>query len=167
MPDRAATILSVIAAMARNRVIGVNNTLPWRLPEDLKHFKALTMGHAIVMGRKTFESIGKPLPGRATVIVTRDPDYRAPGCISAASIDAAIGACAGETEIFFVGGAELYAQVLPRADRLYLTEIQADYAGDAWFPIFDRGQWEEAARDRRVSPEGLAYDFVTYLRSRR
>ncbi|MBM4180575.1 MAG: dihydrofolate reductase [Betaproteobacteria bacterium] len=164
MPDRAAPILSVIAAMARNRVIGVNNTLPWRLPEDLKHFKALTMGHPIIMGRKTFESIGKPLPGRTTVIVTRDSGYRVEGCLTATSIDAAIAACAGEPEIFFVGGAELYAQVLPRADRLYLTEIQADYAGDAWFPAFDRDAWEETARDRRVNPDGLGYDFVTYRR---
>ncbi|KAF0100661.1 MAG: dihydrofolate reductase [bacterium] len=164
MPDRATPILSVIAAMARNRVIGVNNTLPWRLPEDLKHFKALTMGHPIIMGRKTFESIGKPLPGRTTVIVTRDSRYRVEGCLIATSIDAAIAACAGEPEIFFVGGAELYAQVLPRADRLYLTEIQADYAGDAWFPAFDRDAWEEMARDRRVSPDGLGYDFVTYRR---
>lgn len=164
MPDRAAPILSVIAAMARNRIIGVNNTLPWRLPEDLKHFKALTMGHPIIMGRKTFESIGKPLPGRSTVIVTRDSGYRVEGCLSATSIDAAIAACAGEPEIFFVGGAELYAQVLPRADRLYLTEIQADYAGDAWFPAFDRDAWQETARDCRVNPDGLRYDFVTYRR---
>lgn len=164
MPDRAAPILSVIAAMARNRVIGVNNTLPWRLPEDLKHFKALTMGHPIIMGRKTFESIGKPLPGRSTVIVTRDSGYRVEGCLSATSIDAAIAACAGEPEIFIVGGAELYAQVLPRADRLYLTEIQADYAGDAWFPAFDRDAWQETARDCHVNPDGLRYDFVTYRR---
>ncbi len=159
-------ILSVIAALARNRVIGVNNRLPWRLPEDLKHFKTLTMGHHIIMGRKTYESIGKPLPGRTTVIVTRDAAYRMEGCLTATSIDAAIAACAGDPEIFFVGGAQMYAQVLPRADRLYLTEIQADYAGDAWFPAFDRGEWEEMARDQRVSPDGLGYDFVSYLRRR-
>jgi len=157
-------ILSVIVAMARNCVIGVNNTLPWRLSDDLKHFKALTMGHHIIMGRKTYESIGKPLPGRTTVIVTRDAAYRMEGCLTATSIDAAIAACAGDPEIFFVGGAEMYAQVLPRADRLYLTEIQADYEGDAWFPAFDQGEWEEMARDKRVSPEGLGYDFVTYRR---
>jgi dihydrofolate reductase len=116
------------------------------------------------MGRKTYESIGKPLPGRTTVIVTRDPDYRMEGCQTATSIDAAIAACAGDAEIFFVGGAEMYAQVLPRADRLYLTEIQADYEGDAWFPAFDRGDWLETARDKRVSPDGLGYDFVTYRR---
>jgi len=160
----ATPIVSVIAAMARNRVIGIDNTLPWRLSEDLKHFKALTMGHHIIMGRKTYESIGKPLPGRTTVIVTRDPAYQAAGCLTAHSLDAAIAACAGDAEVFFVGGAELYAQVLPRADRLYLTEIQADYVGDAWFPEFDRALWRESERRENVDPEGLAYHFVTYQR---
>jgi len=161
----AAPIVSVIAALARNRVIGIANTLPWRLPEDLQHFKALTMGHHIIMGRKTYESIGKPLPGRTTVIVTRDPAYRVAGCLTANSIDAAIAACAGDAEVFFVGGADLYAQALPRADRLYLTEIQADYAGDAHFPEFDRSQWRESERRENVNADGLAYHFVTYQRT--
>jgi dihydrofolate reductase len=156
--------LNVIVAMARNRVIGINNTLPWRLPADLQHFKALTMGHHIVMGRKTYESIGKPLPGRTTVIVTRNADYRVEGCLTAASIDAAIAACGADPEIFFVGGAELYAQVLSRADRLYLTEIQADYDGDAHFPAFDPSVWQETARQENTSPDGLGYHFVTYQR---
>ncbi len=164
MSSPATPILSVIVAMARNRVIGVNNTLPWRLSEDLKHFKALTMGHHIVMGRKTYESIGKPLPGRTTVIVSRDAGYRVEGCRSATSIDAAIAACGDDPEIFFVGGAELYAQVLPRADRLYLTEIQADYAGDAWFPAFDKDEWRETERNKQVNADGLGYDFVVYQR---
>ena len=164
MAEIAAPVLSVIAAMARNRVIGVRNTLPWHLPEDLKHFRALTMGHHIIMGRKTYESIGKPLPGRTTVIVTRDRRYRAAGCLTAGSIDAAVVSCGQDPEIFFVGGAEMYAQVLPRAQRLYLTEIQADYEGDAWFPDFDPDQWQELERDRRLSAEGLGYDFVRYGR---
>ncbi len=155
-------IISVIAAMARNRVIGIDNTLPWRLPDDLKHFKALTLGHHIIMGRKTYESIGRPLPGRTTVIVTRNPEYQVAGCLAATSIEAAIAACRDDAEVFFVGGAELYAQVLPRADRLYLTEIQAEYAGDAWFPEFDRETWHEIERREQVSPDGLAYHFVTY-----
>ena len=158
-------IVSVIAAMARNRVIGINNTLPWRLPEDLAHFKALTLGHHIVMGRKTYESIGKPLPGRTTVIISRDPGYQVAGCITAHTLDAAIAACGDDPEVFFVGGAELYAQVLPRADRLYLTEIQADYPGDAHFPKFDRGLWRESERRENVLPDGLRYDFVTYRRA--
>ncbi len=157
--------LSVIAAMAKNRVIGIDNTLPWHLPEDLKHFKALTMGHHIVMGRKTYESIGRPLPGRTTVIVTRNPDYQVAGCVTATSLDQAIAACGDDNEVFFVGGAELYAQMLPRADRLYLTEIQADYAGDAHFPAFGFGQWREVARQAQVSGAGLAYHFVTYQRA--
>ncbi len=158
-------LVSVVAALARNRVIGVNNTLPWRLPEDLKHFKALTLGHHLIMGRKTYESIGRPLPGRTTVIVTRDPAYRAQGCLMATSIDAAIDACGGDPELFFVGGAQLYAQVLPRADRLYLTEIQADFAGDAWFPEFDPALWRECERQENVGQEGLVYHFVTYRRA--
>jgi dihydrofolate reductase len=157
--------INVIAAMARNRVIGINNTLPWRLPADLQHFKALTMGHHIVMGRKTYESIGKPLPGRTTVIVTRDASYRVAGCLTATSIDAAIAACGEDPEIFFVGGAELYAQVLPLADRLYLTEIQSEYDGDAHFPEFDRNVWHEVGRQANTSPDGLGYHFVTYARS--
>ncbi len=156
--------INVIAAMAQNRVIGINNTLPWRLPADLQHFKALTMGHHIIMGRKTFESIGKPLPGRTTVIVTRDANYQINGCLTATSIDAAIAACGDDAEVFFVGGADLYAQVLARADRLYLTEIQADYQGDAHFPEFDRDRWAETARQVHLSPDGLGYHFVTYQR---
>jgi dihydrofolate reductase len=164
MSQAATPVLSVIVAMARNRVIGINNALPWRLSEDLKHFKSLTMGHHIVMGRKTYESIGKPLPGRTTVIVTRDANYRMEGCLTANSIDAAIAACGGDPEIFFVGGSEMYTQVLPRADRLYLTEIQAEYEGDAWFPAFDKGEWRETERNKQVSADGLGYDFVIYQR---
>ncbi len=164
MPEHSAPILSVIAAMAGNRVIGIRNTLPWRLPEDLKHFKALTMGHHIVMGRKTYESIGKPLPGRTTVIVTRDANYRMEGCLTANSLEAAVAICGDDPEIFFVGGAEMYAQVLPRADRLYLTEIQAEYEGDAWFPSFDLDRWQETERNKQRNAEGLDYDFVVYQR---
>jgi len=159
--------LAAIAALAHNRVIGIENRLPWHLPEDLRHFKVLTLGHHIVMGRKTYESIGRPLPGRQTVIVTRDSAYAQPGCHIAHSIDAALvlAARAGEDEVFFVGGAALYAQVLPRADRLYLTEIQADYPGDAYFPALEAAQWREMARERHTSTTGLVYDFVTYQRA--
>jgi dihydrofolate reductase len=156
--------VAVIAAMARNRVIGIKNTLPWHLPEDLKHFKALTMGHHIIMGRKTYDSIGRPLPGRTTVIVTRDANYRMADCLVAHSPEEAIALCGDDPEIFFVGGAELYRQALPLADRLYITEIQAEYAGDAEFPEIDRRLWREASRERQVSQAGLDYDFVTYLR---
>jgi dihydrofolate reductase len=164
MPNPHTPTLSIVAAMAKNGVIGIGNRLPWHLPEDLKHFKAITMGHHIIMGRKTYESIGRPLPGRTTVIVTRDPAYRAPGCLTAASLDGAVAICGDDPEVFFVGGAELYAQALPRADRLYLTEIQAAYEGDAWFPAFDLGQWRELSRQVHASVDGLGYHFVTYQR---
>ncbi len=156
--------VSIIVAMARDRVIGVRNTLPWHLPEDLKHFKALTMGHHIIMGRKTYESIGRPLPGRTTVIVSRDPDYHILGCITAPSIEAALAACGDDPEIFFVGGANLYAQALPHADRLYLTEIDIEVEGDAWFPAFNRAEWHETGRDCHVTDAGLAYCFLTLER---
>ncbi|MBZ0092631.1 MAG: dihydrofolate reductase [Sulfuricellaceae bacterium] len=154
--------LSLIAAMARNRAIGIANTLPWRLPEDLKHFKALTMGHHMVMGRKTYESLGRPLPGRTTVVVTRSPFFQAQGCIVVNSIDNAISACQGDDEIFFVGGAELYRQAIALADRLYLTEIQADFPGDAFFPEFDKLAWRETERRVQRTETGLEYHFVSY-----
>ena len=137
----------LIVAMAKNRVIGINNTLPWHLPADLKHFKALTMGHHIVMGRKTYESIGKPLPGRTSVVVTRNANYAPPGVIVVNSLEAAISACGDDEEIFVIGGAELYRQSITLADRIYLTEIDADISGDAHFTELDRKLWKEAGRD--------------------
>ncbi len=158
--------ISIIVAMAKNRTIGINNTLPWRCPEDLKHFKALTMGHHMIMGRKTFDSIGKPLPGRTTVVVTRNRVLKIDGCVMAYSLDEAIVACAKDDEIFIVGGAELYAQALPRVDALYITEIQQDVAGDAHFPAFNKTDWKEVAREQRSQsePQPLDYHFVTYRR---
>lgn len=155
---------SIIVAMAKNRTIGINNTLPWRCPEDLRHFKSLTMGHHIIMGRKTYDSIGKPLPGRTTVIVTRNRELKIDGCLIAHSLQEAIAACARDEEIFIVGGAELYAQALPLADTLYITEIQRDVEGDAHFPEFSRTQWQEVAREKhsQQSPQQLDYDFVIY-----
>jgi dihydrofolate reductase len=158
--------LAIIVAMARNRTIGINNTLPWRIPEDLKRFKSLTMGHHLIMGRKTFDSIGKPLPGRITVVVTRNEALKIEGCIMAHSLEEAIKACAGDDEIFIVGGAELYALAMPWVETIYLTEINLDVAGDTYFPEFDRTQWQELAREQRSqeSPQALEYHFVTYGR---
>ena len=155
---------SIIVAMAKNRTIGINNTLPWRCPEDLKHFKALTMGHHMIMGRKTFDSIGKPLPGRTTVVVTRNTDLQIEGCQIAHSLKAAIAACAGDGEIFIVGGAELYRQAITLADTLYITEIQQDVDGDAHFPEFDQSTWNETSREIRSqeTPQPLTFHFVTY-----
>jgi len=152
--------------MAKNRVIGIANTLPWRLPEDLKHFKALTTGHHILMGRKTYESLGRPLPGRTSVVITRSDNLQLPGCIVATSIDDAISACSDDAELFFIGGAELYRQALAYADRIYLTEIQSDFEGDAWFPDFDRSQWQETGRTHCQSASGLECDFVVYDKKR-
>lgn len=158
---------SIIVAMAKNRTIGINNTLPWRCPEDLKHFKSLTMGHHMIMGRKTFDSIGKPLPGRTTVVVTRNPELKIEGCTMANSLQQAIDACAGDSEIFVVGGAELYAQALPQVNTLYITEIQQEIAGDAHFPEFKNTDWLEISRDIRNQqlPQALDYHFVTYSRT--
>lgn len=158
--------LSLIVAMAKNRTIGINNTLPWRCPEDLKHFKALTMGHHMIMGRKTFDSIGKPLPGRTTVVVTRNSDLDIPGCVIEHGLEEAIAACAGDDEVFIVGGAELYRQALPLVDTLYITEIQQDVEGDAHFPTFDPSEWREVAREvkSQETPQPLQFHFVTYRR---
>ncbi len=159
--------LSILVAMAQNRTIGINNTLPWHIPEDLKRFKALTMGHHMIMGRKTFDSIGMPLPGRTTVIVTRNQSLKIEGCIIAHSLEQAVSACAGDDEIFIIGGAELYAQAMPLTDTLYITKIQQDVEGDAHFPSFDKSVWQEVSRERhsQETPQALAYHFVTYHRT--
>ena len=161
------TLLTLIAAVARDGVIGIGNRLPWHLPADLGHFKALTTGHAVIMGRKTWESLParfRPLPGRRNIVVTRDTAYRAEGAMVANSLPAAIEAADGG-EAFVIGGAELYAAALPLADRLQLTEIDARFAGDTWFPAVDPGLWREAAREAHCGDEGFDYAFVTYERN--
>jgi dihydrofolate reductase len=151
--------VSALVAMARNRVIGCNNALPWHLPPDLKHFKSLTMGHPIIMGRKTYESIGRPLPGRISIIVTRQADYEVPGAIVVDSIAQALHAVDGKAqehnnpdstadgEAFVIGGAEIFRQALPLCDRIYITEIQADFEGDVLFPEFNLEEWIESSRE--------------------
>ncbi len=134
--------------MSRNGVIGKGNKLPWRLSIDLKRFRALTMAHHIIMGRKTFESIGRLLPGRKSVIVTRNAQFRFDGAVVVTSVDAAITAGGDDPEIFFIGGAEIYRQVLDRVDRIYLTEVDADVDGDAHFPAFDRRGWQETLQEK-------------------
>jgi len=161
MPPR----ISLVAAVARNGVIGDSGRLPWHLPEDLKRFKALTMGHVMIMGRKTHEAIGRPLPGRRTIVVSRQARIAFPGVETAASLEAAI-ALAGEApEIFVVGGGEIYVQALPLAHRLLLTEVDASPAGDAFFPPFDPARWRVGARTEGRSAEGLSYAFVDYERA--
>ncbi|MCB1777193.1 MAG: type 3 dihydrofolate reductase [Candidatus Competibacteraceae bacterium] len=134
--------ITLIAALTRNRVIGRDNRLPWRLPADLRFFKQTTMGKPLLMGRRTWESIGRPLPGRRMIVLTGDSDYVAPGCTVVHSLDEALIAGAPVPEIIVIGGASLYAQTLPLAHRLYLTQIEADLPGDVWFPEWDPGGWE-------------------------
>ena len=165
-------IFSAIAALARNRVIGQGNGLPWRLPGDLKFFKATTLGKPMVMGRKTFQSIGRPLPGRPNIVVTRDPGFAAEGVHVVRDIDTALDLAAtlaretGAEEVMVIGGAEIYAQALPRLDRLYLTEIDAEIDGDAYFPEIEPRAWREADRSNPVLDEasGLSYCFITLHR---
>jgi len=159
--------LTLIAAVARNGVIGKDNALPWHLPKDLKHFKQLTTDHAVIMGRKTWESLParfRPLPNRLNIVVTRNASYAAPGATVVTSLEAAIDA--SKTRIpFVIGGAELYAYALPLAQRLEFTEIDADFEGDAWFPNWDRRKWRETARETHRGEAGWNYAFVTYERA--
>ncbi|SEF75586.1 dihydrofolate reductase [Nitrosomonas ureae] len=158
--------LSILVAMAKNRVIGRNNQLPWHLPADLKHFKLLTMGQTIVMGRKTYESIGRPLPGRANIIITRQSGYEVPGATVVNSLQDALLICeessAINNESFIIGGEKLYRQTLDICQRMYITEIQSDFEGDVVFPEFDRSNWEEIQRDKHISVNDaqIEYHFV-------
>ena len=152
--------LSIIVAVARNRVIGANNTLPWHLPEDLKRFRALTTGHHIIMGRKTYESINRLLPGRTTVIVTRNSNYQVAGALIANSLQQAIKLCGNDEEVFLIGGAELYRDGMKLANKLYITEIDAAFEGDAFFPEFDKTKWQEISRERHTSAQGLNFSYV-------
>ena len=146
--------------MARNRVIGAGNRIPWHLPAELKLFKSITMGHHIVMGRNTWESIGRLLPGRTSVIVTRQAAYRIEGAVMASSLDAALAACTGDSEIFIIGGAQLYAAAMARADRLYLTVVDADVAGDALMPDFDLRDWRASSSQAHAADGKNPYDYV-------
>jgi dihydrofolate reductase len=159
--------LSVIAAVADNNAIGLDNGLPWHLPEDLKHFRSLTMGHHIIMGRKTYESLGRLLPGRTTVIVTRQTDYCVTGALVAGSLEEAVSLCGNDDEMFVIGGAELYKLALPMADRLYLTEVSGEFPADTFFPEYDKAAWHEVARERLISESRLAFSFVVYERQPR
>ena len=161
--------LSIIAAMSANRVIGRNNSLPWKLPEDLKRFKKLTMGHHLLMGRKTFESIGRSLPGRTTVVITRRTGYTPTGALVAHSIEQALQMAAGDDEVFVAGGAQIYQQTLPRADRLYLTSIHQEFEGDTDFPEFDESDWQLTFQESRQPDEqnSYSYSFLIYERKSR
>ena len=154
-----------IVAMADNGVIGRGNGLPWRLPDDLKRFKALTMGHVLLMGRRTYDSIGRALPGRRNLVLTRNPGWQAPGCEPVGSIGDAL-ALSGEAELFVIGGAEVFSLSWPAIGRIELTEVHADVEGDTRLAGFDRAAWREVAREPHAADSRHAYpcDFVTLLR---
>ncbi|WP_148861807.1 dihydrofolate reductase [Marinobacter fonticola] len=165
---------ALIVAMAQNRVIGRNNALPWYLPGDLRYFKQATMGKPILMGRKTFESIGRPLPGRLNVVITRDQSWEAPaGVVAEHTLAAAYrraeaqAELEGGDEIMIIGGGQIYADALPDIDRMYVTQVHADVEGDAWFPDVDWGQWQELGRENFSASENNPYDysFIVYQRS--
>lgn len=159
-------LISFIVAMDRNRLIGRDNALPWHLPADLAHFKAITMNKPILMGRKTYASIGRPLPGRHNIVISRNPRFSAPGCSVVTSIDAALAAAGDVAEVVVIGGAQLYAELLPRAQRIYLTRIDADFDGDAWFLELDADHWQELERSDQAPDERnlYAYSFITLER---
>ncbi len=152
----------LVAAVAANGVIGANGGLPWQLPEDLKHFKRLTLGHPVIMGRRTWESLGKPLPGRDNIVVSTQRGYEAPGASVAASLEAALALCAGESVAFVIGGQRLFEESLPAAAGLVLTEIHRDFPGDTWFPEYDRSKWRETQREAHTAANGMRFDFVLY-----
>jgi dihydrofolate reductase len=161
----ARTRIYLIAAVAKNGVIGAHGKLPWHLPEDLQHFKKLTLGHPVIMGRRTWESLGKPLPGRENIVVSRKSGFEAPGASVASTLEAAIALCTGEAVAFVIGGAEIYAAALPLADGLVLTEIHQDFEGDTRFPDWDRKAWRAAQKETHTSEKGMRFDFVLYERA--
>lgn len=159
-------IISLIAAMDRNRLIGNNNQLPWHLPADFAHFKSVTMGKPVVMGRKTWESIGRPLPGRTNIVLTRNPETRFEGAVCVTSFEAAMAVVPDVEEIMVIGGSTIYEMLLPIADRMYITFVEGEFEGDAWFPEFDENEWRESECQRRPADENNIYDcrFVTLER---
>ncbi len=154
--------ISIIVAMATNRAIGLENQMPWHLSADLKHFKKITMGSPIIMGRKTFESIGKPLPGRSNIIISRNPSYQQNGCHVFGTIDAALAYCAREDEVFVIGGATLYELMISRADALYLTQINQSFEADTFFPELNKEKWREVERQdiKDDTSVDFSYSFI-------
>lgn len=157
-------LIQLVVAYADNRVIGRDNALPWRLPSDLAHFKRVTMGCPIVMGRNTWESLGRPLPGRPNMVISRNPDFAAEGASVHASLDTALAACAGFNRVCVIGGQQVFDLALAIADEVVATEIHADIEGDTFFPALDADIWQEASRQPQAPENGLAFDFVVYER---
>ena len=151
--------ISLIVAISANNVIGKDNQLPWRLPADMKNFKQVTMGKPVIMGRNTYESIGKPLPGRTNIVITSKPDYEAKGCTVVHSLDTALAEVSASQEVMFIGGSTLYHEALPIVDRIYLTLIHSDFEGDTFFPHYNREQWHEVSRENFQPDEANPYPF--------
>lgn len=162
MPNASGPKVYLVAAVAANGIIGHEGRLPWQLPEDLRHFKKLTLGHPVIMGRRTWESLGRALPGRDNIVVTRRPGYDAPEAAVASSLEAALALCATEPVAFVIGGSRLFAESLPMAAGLVLTEIHRDFPGDTRFPEYDRSKWREVQREAHTASDGMRFDFVLY-----
>lgn len=157
--------LTLVVAYSANRVIGLDNRLPWRLPGDLAHFKRTTLGSPIIMGRKTWDSLGRPLPGRLNIVLSRDPTAVAPGATVTTSLEEALAACGDATVAYVIGGAQIYAMALPHAQTVIATEIEGDVPGDAYFPALPAAQWRERAREIQPEENGHRYAFVYYERT--
>lgn len=153
-------IVSAIVALSRNRVIGRDGDMPWNLPEDLRFFKRTTRGKPVIMGRRTFEALGKALPGRRNIVITRNADFSAPDCERAASLDGALAAVEGQEEAFIIGGGQLYTQAMPRVQRLYLTEIDTEIQGDTFFPAIDERHWQEIWRQAYPADDRHPWAFI-------
>ncbi|WP_461630495.1 dihydrofolate reductase [Labilibaculum euxinus] len=158
--------VSIIVAVSRNQVIGKDNQLIWKLSADLKRFKALTTGHTIIMGRKTFESIGKPLPNRTSVIITRQADYVAEGCVVVNSLEEALEKFSDQEEVFIIGGGTIYKEALAKANKIYYTKVHKDFEGDTFFPVLDLKEWKSVNREDCFPDEKneVPYSFIDYIR---
>jgi len=152
-------IISLIAAMDKNKVIGKNNSLPWNMPEDMKYFRDKTKGKPVIMGRKTYESIGKPMPQRTNIIITKDQDYKVEGCIVVHSIDEALKAAGNVEEVMVIGGSQIYKEFLPKANRMYLTFIDAEFEGDTYFPEYNIEEWKEISYEEHERDAENPHDY--------
>ncbi len=160
-------IVSLVVAMDRKRAIGLNGDLPWRLSSDLQYFKSITMGKPIIMGRKTYESIGRPLPGRRNIVISRNPLFEAPGCDVSTSLEAGIALVDDVPEVMIIGGATLYVEALHLAQRLYITEVDAVVEADTWFPVLDPFDWSETSRESHTASDKNDFDFSFVVHERR
>ncbi len=158
--------VSIIVALAKNHVIGKDNQIPWHIPADLQYFKKITLGKPMIMGRKNYESIGRPLPGRKNIILTRDKNFSAEGCTIVHSKEEAVAATDGAAEIMIIGGGAIYEMFMDDADMLYLTEIDSEVDGDVFFPEYDKSQWKEVSREAGENNMGWSYDYVVYSRAK-